>query len=221
MGGARTYNNPMANTAKLASMLDEGLVALSLNLSEADRQKLLDYVALLGKWNQAYNLTAVRDPEQMVSRHVLDSLAIAPHVKGPRALDIGTGPGLPGIPLAIARPEIEFVLLDSNAKKTRFVTQAVAELGLANVEVVQARVEKYRPDEKFDTLISRAFASIAEMLAAAGPLCRPGGEILAMKGVYPGEELTAIPPEFRVQDVRRLAVPGLDAARHLVIITPA
>lgn len=201
--------------------LRAGLEALGIPLPASAQRRLLDFVALLAKWNEAYNLTAVRDPEQMVTRHILDSLAVLPYVKGPRVLDIGTGAGLPGIPLAVARPDLRFVLLDSNAKKTRFVTQAAAELGLTNVEVVQARVEKYRPDEKFDTLISRAFASLGEMLGACGGLCRHGGQILAMKGVYPGEELSAVAAPFHVQDVRSLAVPGLDAARHLVIITPA
>lgn len=188
-------------------------------LPAADRQRLLAFVRLLAKWNAAYNLTAVRDPEEMITRHLLDSLVLLPYLQGPRVLDIGTGPGLPGIPLAIARPDCSFTLLDANAKKTRFVTQAVGELGLKNVEVVQARVENYRPEQKFDTLVARAFSSIADMLNNAQHLCAPGGRFLAMKGVYPEEELAAIPADYAVSEVVALKVPGLDAARHLVIIT--
>ena len=174
---------------------------------------------LLAKWNAAYNLTAVRDPEEMVTRHLLDSLVLLPYVQGPRVLDIGTGPGLPGIPLAVARPDCAFTLLDANAKKTRFVTQAVGELGLKNVEVVQTRVENYRPVEKFDTLVARAFSSIADMLKNAQHLCAPGGRFLALKGVYPEAELAAIPAGYAVSEVVALKVPGLEAARHLAIIT--
>jgi 16S rRNA (guanine527-N7)-methyltransferase len=188
-------------------------------LPAADRQRLLAFVRLLAKWNAAYNLTAVRDPEEMITRHLLDSLVLLPYLQGPRVLDIGTGPGLPGIPLAIARPDCAFTLLDANAKKTRFVTQAVGELGLKNVDVVQARVENYRPVEKFDTLVARAFSSIADMLKNAQHLCAPGGRFLAMKGVYPEGELAAIPADYAVQEVAALNVPGLEAERHLVIIT--
>jgi len=188
-------------------------------LPVADRQRLLVFVRLLAKWNAAYNLTAVRDPEEMVTRHLLDSLVLLPYLHGSRVLDIGTGPGLPGIPLAVARPDCAFTLLDANAKKTRFVTQAVGELGLKNVDVLQARVENYRPEQKFDTLVARAFSSIADMLNSAQHLCAPGGRFLAMKGMYPEEELAAIPAEFAVTEVAALQVPGLDAARHLAIIT--
>ncbi|HSW51993.1 MAG TPA: 16S rRNA (guanine(527)-N(7))-methyltransferase RsmG, partial [Sulfuricaulis sp.] len=167
-----------------------------------------------------YNLTAVRDPEQMVPRHLLDSLSVLPYLQGPRVLDIGTGAGLPGIPLALARPDLEFTLLDSNAKKTRFATQALHELGLKNVAVVQERVEKFHPAEKFDTLIARAFASIPDMLAASRHLCAPHGRFLVMKGVFPQEELAAVTDGYRAE-VKALTIPGLDAARHMVILTPA
>jgi 16S rRNA (guanine527-N7)-methyltransferase len=155
----------------------------------------------------------------MITRHILDSLSILPFAKGPRVLDLGSGAGLPGIPLALVQPRLDFVLLDSNAKKTRFITQAVASLRIKNVEIVQQRVEKYQPRKKFNTLISRAFGSIADMLASAGHLAEAGAEFLAMKGVYPQEELTAIPQNYKVLSVQALQVPGLDAARHLVIIT--
>ena len=209
----------MCPTSTLQTALQEGLHALGLALTPAVQEKLISYIELLAKWNQAYNLTAVRDRQQMIARHLLDSLAILPLVRGPRVLDIGSGAGLPGIPLALARPDMDFVLLDSNAKKTRFLVQAVAELGLKNVEVVQERAEKYQPAVKFDTLIARAFSGIADMLAVSAPLCAPGGRWLAMKGVYPQEELATVPPGYTIE-TQRLQVPGLDAARHVVIITP-
>jgi 16S rRNA (guanine527-N7)-methyltransferase len=204
---------------RLEQRLHQGIIDLGLDLPAVAERQLLQYVQLLAKWNQAYNLTAVREPDDMVTRHLLDSLVLLPYVQGPRVLDIGTGPGLPGIPLAVARPDYSLTLLDANAKKTRFVTQAVGELGLKNVEVVQNRVESYRPEQKFDTLVARAFSSIADMLTNARHLCAPGGRFLAMKGQYPEEELAAIPADFVVRDVVALQVPGLDAARHLAIIT--
>ncbi len=207
------------NSANWLKSLQAGLRELELELPPAAQEKLIAYIELLAKWNQAYNLTAVRDPGQMITRHLLDSLAILPLVRGPRVLDIGSGAGLPGIPLALARPDLQFVLLDSNAKKTRFLVQAVAELDLKNVEVAHSRVETYRPVAPFDTLIARAFAGIADMLSASAPLCAPGGRWLAMKGVYPQQELAAIPPGYQTE-TRRLQVPGLDAERHVVIITP-
>jgi len=202
----------------LKQKIQNGAEAMGLDLPRAAAQKLADYIGLLEKWNQAYNLTAVRDPEQMVSRHILDSFSVAPFLHGRRVLDIGTGAGLPGIPLALACPALEFVLLDSNAKKTRFVTQAIAELGLANVRVALSRVEKLETAEKFDTLISRALGGIADMLTAAAHLSAPDGRFLAMKGVYPQEELAALPPGFAVLAVPTLQVPGLDGKRHVVII---
>lgn len=185
----------------------------------ADRNRLLQYVQLLVKWNSVYNLTAVRDPQEMVTRHLLDSLSLLPYLQGARMLDIGTGAGLPGLPLAVARPDLDCTLLDSNAKKTRFVVQAVGELALKNVDVVQMRAEQYRPAVLFDTLVSRAFASIADMLTAARHLCAPRGRFLAMKGSYPEDELAAIPADYTTEVVA-LTVPGLDAARHVVIVTP-
>ena len=204
---------------KLERLLHQGLHAMGLALPLDIEPRLLEFLRLLEKWNRSYNLTAVRDPEQMVARHLLDSLAVLPYVRGPRVLDIGTGAGLPGIPLALALPETHFTLLDSNAKKTRFVTQAAHALGLTNVSVVQARVEKFQPAEKFATLLARAFASIPDMLAATRHLCAPGGRWLAMKGVFPQEELAAIPADFTAQ-ARPLHIPGLEAARHVVIIEP-
>ncbi len=196
-----------------------GMLEMGMDLPPASIQKLADYLVLLEKWNRAYNLTAVRDPEQMVYRHVLDSLSVIPYLHGRRVLDIGTGAGLPGIPLAVACPEREFVLLDSNAKKTRFVTQVIAALNLPNAHVVLNRAEKLQTAEKFDTLISRALGGIADMLALAAHLRSPGGRFLAMKGVYPQEELAALPPGYEVLAVEALGVPGLDGKRHVVIIS--
>jgi 16S rRNA (guanine527-N7)-methyltransferase len=203
---------------KLKKLLQQGLHDMNLDLAVPAREKLLIFLELLEKWNRVYNLTAVRDPEQMVPRHLLDSLSVLPHLHGARVLDIGTGAGLPGIPLALARPDLEFTLLDSNAKKTRFATQAMHELGLKNITIVQERVEKFHPAAKFDTLIARAFASIPDMLAASRHLCAPHGRFLVMKGVFPQEELAAVIDGYQAE-VKALRIPGLDAARHLVILT--
>jgi 16S rRNA (guanine527-N7)-methyltransferase len=204
---------------KLEKRLQQGLQELGLTLLPPTEKKLLNFLELLEKWNKTYNLTAVRDPEQMVPRHLLDSLSVLPYLQGPRVLDIGTGAGLPGIPLALAQPDMEFTLLDSNAKKTRFATQALHELGLKNVVVVQERVEKFHPAQKFDTLIARAFASIPDMLAGSRHLCAASGRFLVMKGVFPQEELAAVTNGYRAE-VKVLTIPGLDAARHMVILAP-
>lgn len=201
----------------LARQLERGTAALRLNLNAEQHAKLLAYVQLLVKWNQVYNLTAVRNPSDMITRHLLDSLAVAPFIKGPRVLDVGTGAGLPGIPLAIALPEFDFVLLDSVAKKTRFVVQATSELSLSNVVVNTQRVEKYQSLGLFDTVVSRAFSSISEFVAVAGPLCRrSGGVLLAMKGRHPRDELIALPAGYRLKSVTRITVPDLQEERHVV-----
>lgn len=204
---------------KLDTLLARGLKTMGLDLPATVLAQLLAYLRLLEKWNHHYNLTAVRDPEQMVPRHLLDSLSILPWLRGPRVLDIGTGAGLPGIPLAFARPDLSFTLLDSNVKKTTFVRQAVHELGIGNIEVLHARSEKFTPTEKFNTITARAFSSLTEIVAVAAHLCAPGGRILAMKGVFPEEELAAVGANYRIE-VKALTVPGLDAERHLVILEP-
>ena len=181
---------------------------------------LVAYVAQLLRWNRVYNLTAVRQPQDIVVRHILDSLSILPWVQGQSVLDVGSGAGLPGIPLAIMRPEIQFFLLDSNAKRTRFMTQVIAQLQLKNVEVLRCRVEDYQPRHLFDTVVSRAFSSLAAMLEVAGHLCASGGRLLAMKGQYPQQELQQLPPAYRLVAVHSLTVSGLDAARHLVHLEP-
>ena len=202
-------------------LLAPGLKALGIALPAGAEAALLAYVELLVRWNQAYNLTAVRDPAEMVSRHLLDSLAILPFVSGPDLADVGTGAGLPGIPLAVARPDLKFTLVDSNGKKTRFVTQAMAELKLANVTVVQARTEAWQPAAPFAQVVSRAFASLGDFARLAGGLAIPGGTLLAMKGADPKDEMGALPAGFRVVKVHPLKVPGLGAERCLVEIGKA
>ena len=202
----------------LAQPLASGLAALDLDLDTAQQQKLLNYVALIAKWNKVYNLTAVRDPEAMVTQHLLDSLTVLPHLAGPRLIDVGCGAGLPGIPLAIARPEWKVGLLDSNHKKATFLRQACLELGLTNAEVVCERVERYRLEAGFDTVISRAFSDLGEFARLTAHLLTKDGKLYAMKGVYPHDEIGRLPQHFKVQEVIPLTVPGMDANRHLVIM---
>ncbi|PWB51049.1 MAG: 16S rRNA (guanine(527)-N(7))-methyltransferase RsmG [Nitrosomonadales bacterium] len=202
----------------LAEKLSAGLSLLGLALSDAQQQALLDYIALLQKWNKIYNLTAVREPENMLYQHLLDSLAVLPYIGTGRLLDVGTGGGLPGIVLAIARPELDITLLDSNQKKTTFLRQACIELGLKNVKVECLRVDDYQPSAAFDMVISRAFSDLGEFVRLSARLCRAGGVLLAMKGVYPHDELAHLPDPFRQHEVVALNVPGLEAQRHLVIL---
>ncbi|HEY6942856.1 16S rRNA (guanine(527)-N(7))-methyltransferase RsmG [Dokdonella sp.] len=206
----------MSDRDPLRQRLGAGLAALRLELPAAAVERLLDYVELLQRWNATYNLSAVRAPVDMVTRHLLDSLAVAPYVRGATLADLGTGAGLPGIPLAIAAPERAVTLVDSNGKKTRFLRAAVRELHLANVSVAEARVESMRG--RFDCITARAFATLADMLAWGGHLLAPGGLWLALKGRHPQDEIDALPPGFSVEAVVPLAVPGLEAERHVVII---
>ena len=197
--------------------LSRGLVALGLDLPPSAQEKLLAFAALLGKWNKVYNLTALRDAEQVISHHLLDSLAVLPHLDGAKRLaDIGSGGGLPGIPLAIARPDLQVALVESNQKKSAFEQQAKIELGLANVSVHCERVEAWQPEEKCDVVVSRAFSDIAEFVKLSGHLLAEGGALLAMKGVHPYEEIAQLPAGWRVAEVIPLQVPGVEGARHLV-----
>jgi 16S rRNA (guanine527-N7)-methyltransferase len=204
--------------AELDRRLEKGVADLGLSLGRDDRSKLLQYLALLEKWNQVYNLTAIRDRGKMVSGHLLDCLAVLPYVTGTRVLDAGSGAGFPGIPVAVARPDIQVVLLDSNHKKAAFLRQAVADLQLKNATVICERVEAWHAGEKFDFIISRAFAEIAEFIALTRHLLAPGGMFAAMKGIHPFEEIERLPPDFRVRQVHAFPVPGLEAERHLVLI---
>ncbi|AXK39211.1 16S rRNA (guanine(527)-N(7))-methyltransferase RsmG [Crenobacter cavernae] len=199
-----------------------GVAALGLTLSDAQLEQLGAYLNLLAKWNQTYNLTAVREQDRMVSYHLLDSLSLVPHLAGgTRLLDVGSGGGMPGIPAAIARPDLQVVLLDANHKKTTFLRQAVIELKLTNVEVVTERVEAYQPEQKFDRLTSRAFAELSEFVRLTPHLLAENGQYVAMKGVYPYEEIAQLPASVRVAEVLPLTVPGLDAERHLVRMVAA
>jgi 16S rRNA (guanine527-N7)-methyltransferase len=196
--------------------LAAGLAELELDLPDAVQRKLLAFRDLLLKWNRTYNLTALRDPEQAVSHHLLDSLAILPHVGAGALLDVGSGGGLPGIPLAIARPELAVTVVDAVQKKTTFLQQAAIELGLKNVAVHHARVEEMRG--QYAQISSRAFADLARLVDLTRHLLEPGGRWLAMKGVRPDDEIAALPADVAVDAVVPLTVPGLDAERHLLIL---
>jgi 16S rRNA (guanine527-N7)-methyltransferase len=215
-------------TAPLA--LDEGLDRLrdlaagAVTLPAGASARLAQYLALLAKWNRTYNLTAIREPERMITHHVLDALAVLAHLPqrdGLRLLDVGSGGGVPGIPLAIARPGWRVVMLDSNHKKGAFVQQAVIELALGNAEAVTSRVEDYSPAAPFDVVISRAFADLATFAETSARHLAPGGQLIAMKGVHPDEEIAALPSGIRVVGTHALTVPGLHAHRHLIIMEAA
>lgn len=202
---------------KLRAALSDGLTRLGLALDAGQIDALLDYLALLAHWNRKFNLTAIREPAAMVAGHLLDSLAVAPYLRGPSVIDVGTGAGLPGLPLAIACPSMEFVLLDSNGKKTRFVHEALRVTGVGNASCVQGRVEGYRPDAGFDTVVCRAFAPLPRLIALAGHLTGPGGIILALKGRFPDDEIAAVAPGWTTE-AASLSVPGL-ADRERQVIT--
>lgn len=206
----------MTDRAALHARLQQGVAALGLALPAEALERLLDYQALLARWNAAYNLTAVRDPAEMVTRHLLDSLAILPYVQGRTLADLGTGPGLPGIVLAIAAPGREILLVDSNGKKVRFLREAIRTLKLDGVRAEQARVEDVQG--QFDCVTARAFASLADMLGWGGHLLALDGIWLAMKGKSPADELPGVPAGFAVRATHALAVPGLQAERHLVVL---
>lgn len=198
--------------------LASGLLELGINLSESQQTRLLDFLALLNKWNGVYNLTAVREPAEMVSRQLLDSLSILPGVTAPHLLDVGAGGGLPGIPLAIACPDRQFTLLDSNSKKTRFLTQCVLELGLDNVDIIHGRAEQCPADVLYQQISSRAFTALHNLVDWCGHLLADGGEFLAMKGQFPDDEVAALPAGWRVSSHQPLTVPGCSGERHLLVI---
>ena len=210
----------MSSQYSLRDRILSGAKILSIELTDQQTSQLTQYVELLAKWNKAYNLTAIRDPEQMVYRHILDSLSIALYIKSDNMLDVGSGPGLPGIPLAIMYPEKQVTTLDSNGKKTRFMTQAKAELGLHNLTVVNERVELYKPDQLFNEITSRAFSSLVDMVQGTRHLLSQSGVYLAMKGLYPEEELRELTKQTKSELVEsiELTVPGSEGERHLVIL---
>ncbi|MDR7025759.1 16S rRNA (guanine(527)-N(7))-methyltransferase RsmG [Pseudomonas peli] len=207
-------------TARHAEELSQGALELGVELSAQQHEQLLAYLALLIKWNKAYNLTAVRDPNEMVSRHLLDSLSVVPFVTeaGDNWLDVGSGGGMPGIPLAILFPEQQFTLLDSNGKKTRFLTQVKLELKLANLQVIHSRVEEFTPAVPFSGICSRAFSSLEDFSNWTRHLGDDHTQWLAMKGVHPDDELQALPTDFRLIATHVLKVPGCQGQRHLLIL---
>ncbi|MDW7551007.1 16S rRNA (guanine(527)-N(7))-methyltransferase RsmG [Pseudoalteromonas peptidolytica] len=203
----------------LLEQLNELLADTSIELSEQQKQQLVDYVQLLDKWNKAYNLTSVRDPKEMMVKHIMDSLVVAPHLTGSNYIDVGTGPGLPGMVLAIARPDINFVLLDSLGKRVRFLMQVKHGLGIDNATPVQSRVEEYQPSVKLDGVLSRAFASLQDMIQWCSHLIDDQGVFLALKGQYPADELEKLPNGVSLSQDISLVVPKLDGERHLIILS--
>nr|WP_207951462.1 MULTISPECIES: 16S rRNA (guanine(527)-N(7))-methyltransferase RsmG [Providencia] len=194
------------------------LVKTDIDLTEKQKQQLVDYVGLLAKWNKAYNLTSVRDPQQMLIRHIMDSIVVNGQLNGTKFIDVGTGPGLPGVPLAIVRPDSHFVLLDSLGKRIRFLKQVQHELGLTNIEPVQSRVEEYPVEDGFDGVISRAFASLNDMLSWCHHLPSSEGRFYALKGVIRDDEMV-LPEGFVIESITELEVPELDEQRHLVKVS--
>ena len=185
-------------------------------ITDTQKSQLVQLVELLHKWNKAYNLTSVRDPDAMLVKHILDSLVVSPHLHGERFIDVGTGPGLPGLPLAIINPDKQFVLLDSLGKRINFIRQVIQELGLTNVTPVKSRVEEYQPDVGFDCVLSRAFASLEDMLSWCHHLPSEQGSFLALKGQYPEQELAQLPANIRLVACHELRVPELEGERHLL-----
>ncbi len=202
----------------LLPQLNSLLEQAGITLSDQQKTQLLQLVGLLHKWNKAYNLTSVREPEAMLVRHILDSIVVAPYLSGERFIDVGTGPGLPGLPLAIVCPDKQFYLLDSLGKRIRFIRQVILELGLKNVTPVQSRVEAFHDEAGFDGVLSRAFASLTDMLSWCQHLPSSQGVFLALKGVYPADELSPPPQGFELVSSHRLDVPQLEAERHLIIV---
>ncbi len=198
-------------------ILDAGLQEMGAGLDANPRRRLLDYADLLLKWNQTYNLTAIHEPERIVTHHILDSLAILPQVSAGRLLDVGSGAGLPGIPLAVSRPDLEVVVLDASQKKCAFMQQAAIQLGLGNLAVVHARAEDYRPAAPFAQIVTRAFSDLSDFVRLSAHLLAAGGRWLAMKGLYPNEEIAQLKGARMVRDAR-LHVPGLEADRHLIVM---
>ena len=206
------------DTVKLNEILLQGCEKLALDITTEQADKLTGYVQRIDKWNKAYNLTSVRDPEQMMVKHILDSLAVTRFVSGKRVIDVGPGPGLPGMPLAIMLPDIEFTLLDSLGKRVRFMKQCAFELGLTNVTPVHSRVEEHEPAQPYDIVLSRAFASLKDMLHWCQHLVDSSGVFFALKGQFPQSEIDEVSDHFQIGSVEALSVPDLTGERHLVTI---
>ena len=200
--------------AKLENLLTQA----EIQLTDLQKDQLIQLVQLLNKWNKAYNLTSVRDPQEMLVKHILDSIVVSPYLQGDRFIDVGTGPGLPGLPLAIINPTKQFVLLDSLGKRISFIRNAVRELGLTNVEPVLSRVEEYQPAQKFDGVLSRAFASLKDMTDWCTHLPKQDGYFYALKGIYHEDEVQELDKKFEVKDVITLNVPELVGERHLIVL---
>ncbi|QLR75121.1 16S rRNA (guanine(527)-N(7))-methyltransferase RsmG [Citrobacter freundii] len=204
----------------MLNKLSRLLADAGISLTDHQKNQLIAYVDMLHKWNKAYNLTSVRDPNDMLVRHILDSIVVAPRLQGERFIDVGTGPGLPGIPLSIVRPDAHFTLLDSLGKRVRFLRQVQHELKLENITPVQSRVEDFPSEPPFDGVISRAFASLNDMVTWCHHLPGQNGRFYALKGQLPEDEIASLPAEFSVESVEKLRVPQLDGERHLVVIKP-
>ncbi|WP_394128325.1 16S rRNA (guanine(527)-N(7))-methyltransferase RsmG [Vibrio hepatarius] len=206
--------------SQLRTQLDALIAQTDLEVSPHQRDQLVGYVEMLNKWNKAYNLTSVRDPQEMLVKHIMDSIIVSTHLQGERFIDVGTGPGLPGIPLAIMNPTKQFCLLDSLGKRIRFIKQVLHELKIDNVNPIQSRVEEYQPEDKFDGVLSRAFASITDMVEWCHHLPKADtGNFLALKGQLPQDEIDQLPEWCSVTDIKALNVPQLEGERHLVILS--
>ena len=195
-----------------------GIAELGIEITDAQLDKLKQYVSLLQRWNKTYNLTAIRKPDEMIPAHIFDSLVVAPFIEGKSCLDVGSGAGLPGIPLAIMQPDRHFTMLDTNGKKTRFIQQAIIELGLSNADVTQSRVEEWKPEHRYDAIISRAFSSISDFINGCSMHLAEGGNFYAMKGQFPNDEMAALPAGFILEERHSLQVPFLVGERHLLKI---
>lgn len=202
----------------MKAKLENLLAQAEIQLTDLQKDQLIQLVQLLNKWNKAYNLTSVRDPQEMLVKHILDSIVVSPHLQGDRFIDVGTGPGLPGLPLAIINPTKQFVLLDSLGKRISFIRNAVRELGLTNVEPVLSRVEEYQPEQKFDGVLSRAFASLKDITDWCHHLPKKDGYFYALKGIYHEDEVQELDKKFEVKDVITLNVPELVGERHLIVL---
>ena len=216
---SRMCGVPKESISSMKAKLDSLLAQAKIQPNDQQKQQLIDFVNLLNKWNKAYNLTSVRDPRDMLVKHILDSLVVSPHLQGDRFIDVGTGPGLPGLPLAIINPDKQFVLLDSLGKRISFIRNAVRELGLTNVKPVLSRVEEYQPEEKFDGVLSRAFASLKDMTEWCWHLPKPDGMFYALKGIYQQEEAQNLSDQFQIENVISIEVPTLIGERHLILLT--